>query len=660
MKYIVVLFAFSILSLMNAQGQDVEFKKKNFSDASGFDQAINNIKKGDDYFAKHVKWYYQKALECYLKANEFNPSNSLLNFKIGVCFLNSSDKAASLNYFLKAQSLKVDVDPKIEYAIAQGCQYNLQFDEAIIHYNNAMKALNIKSSDAKMEKVTSFVMVIEKKIAECESGKLLVANPIKVKIENLGTGINSVYTDYVPLVTTDEKQMFFTSRREGSTGSEIDPNESEYFEDVYQSLKDQDKWGAPKQIEGAVNTNSHDACVGLSLDGKTLFIYRGLVNGGDLYECKNEVGMWVVPKPMIKVNTSFHETSACLSQDGKTLYLTSDRKDKTIGMRDIFVSHLDSNGEWSEPENLGATVNTPNDEEGVSISPDGNTLYFSSTGHNTIGGFDMFKSVFQNGKWSKPENLGYPLNTPDDEMYIQVFGSQNSEHGYFSATRKEGLGLSDIYSFEIMNEQIVSKNVSDTTENPENYRVPIEGGDPASLFVNVNSDSISTQKVTKEVPVTENKEVKEVVNDVKKEETNIINKNDSIVEQNNQKIIQEINSNNTVNNFVQKDKSEPILTTENVIFKVQVGACHRQIPQTELHQRYTGKKNITMEMHEGWYKYVIGSFNKYSEAKSEKVTCGTNDAWVVVYKEGKRVPISDVLSVLSYYPLSKLTILMLS
>jgi hypothetical protein len=634
MRYIFTFLALSLTSLMTANCQDVEFKKKNFTDANGFDQAVNNIKKGDEYFAKHMKWPYQQALEYYIKANEFNPNNSMLNFKIGICYLNSFDKANSLSYFLKAQSLKPDIDPKIEYAIAQSYHYSLQFDEAIKHYK---LYINSYISPDK----NSIAVLIDKKIAECESGKVLVAKPLKVKIENLGSNLNSKYSDYVPLVLSDEKQMIFTSRREGSTGGEIDQNGLEYFEDVYQSLKDQDKWGVPTQISGSVNTKSHDACVGLSSDGVQLFIYRGIVNGGDLYECKKEGDLWLTPKPINKVNTSFHETSACLTQDGKTLYLTSDRQDKTIGMRDIFISHLDNAGEWSEPENIGATINTSNDEEGVSISPDGNTLYFSSTGHNTMGGFDMFKSVYQNGKWSTPENLGYPLNTPDDEMYIQVFTGPNSEHGYFSAIRKECIGSSDIFSFEIINEQIVAKSVSDTAENPENYRVPVEGGDPANIFVNVNNDSISTQKNKNEVAVVENKEI-----------TNNA--------QTDQKLIQGNNENNTVNNPSDKDKNENIVTSENVVFKVQVGACHRQIPQAELHQRYPGKKTITMETHEGWYKYLIGSYSKYNEAKIEKTTCGTYDAWVVVYKDGKRVPISDVLNMLSFYPFCKLTILLLS
>ena len=633
MKYIILFFIIFNFIILNVIAQDVEFKKNNFADESGFNEALNNLEKGDNYFAKQKKWMYFQALAYYLKANTFNPNNSLLNFKIGICYLNSSDKASSLNFFLKAQSLKPDVDSKIEYAIAQGYHYNFQFDEAIIHYNNATKALNIKSSDTKVKKITSFVMIIDKKINECENGKLLVNKPANIKIENLSS-INSKYSDYASLITADEKLLIFTSRREGSTGGDIDPDELEYYEDIYQSTKDASSWTAPVKINGNVNTSSHDASVGLSFDGKLLFIYRGLINGGDLYEYTYENDTWSQPKQLNKINTKFHETSACISDDKKTLYIVSDRHDKTLGMRDIFVSHLQDNGEWGEPENLGNIVNTPYDEEGVSLSQDGKTLYFSSTGHNTIGGFDMFKTSLIDGKWSVPENLGYPLNTPDDEMYCQVFGENDNLHGYFSATRKEGLGSIDIYSFQMLVEQTALKNLKDSTDNPDNYKVPIENGEPSNLFANVKdstkNDSSNAEK--------------------------IINKNtapNSVVENKNNDVKDVI----TVNDV---NKSKVITNDQTIYFKVQVGACHRQIPYAELHQRYPGKKDLLMEQHEGWYKYLIGKYEKYSQAKKEKLSSGTADAWVVAYKNGERVHISEVMNILSYYPFNKLLILMLS
>lgn len=590
------LLILSILQyvILYCNAQDIEFTKKNFTDKNGYEEATTNIRKGDDYFTKQKRWLYSQALEYYQKANNFNPNNSTLNFKIGVCLLNSSDKAEALSYFLKAQNLKPNVDIKIEFAIAQSYQYSLMFDSAIVHYNLFKQTYNEADK-------STILKQIDKRISECENGKILVQNPIKINIENV-SNINSKYSDYAPLITSDEKLMIFTSRREGSTGGEIDPNELEYYEDIYQTSKTDNGWSTPEKIKGNVNTSSHDASVGLSFDGQLLFIYRGLINGGDLYEYTFQNNEWQQPKQLNKINTEFHETSACITDDKNTLYIVSDRQDKTFGMRDIFVSHLLENGEWSEPENLGESINTPYDEEGVSVSKDGNTLYFSSTGHNTMGGFDLFKSVKKDDKWTTPENLGYPLNSPDNEMYCQVFETDNNLHGYFSSTRKDGVGSIDIYSFTIPKEETALKSSKDTTDNPDNYKLPINNNEPSNIFANV-TDSTKTEK--------------------------IINTTET---QNTDKNKVQLNENNNIN------------------FKVQVGACHRQIPYAELHKRYPGTKKVTMEQHENWYKYLIGDYSKYSDAKQEKMSCGTPDAWVVVYKNNARINISEVINLLSFYP----------
>ncbi len=637
-KYILLLLVTNLIVTVSAFAQDIEFKKKNFTDEIGFNEAQANLKKGDDLFAKQKKWLYSQALEFYLKANTFNPNNSILNFKMGICYLNSTDKALSLNYFIKAQSLKPAIDSKIEYAIAQGYHYSLMFDDAIQHYKKFESEYN-GSDKVEISKQ------INKKINECENGKILVLTPLKVKIENVGV-VNSKYRDGSPLVTADEKLMIFTSRREGSTGDEIDPNELELYEDVYQSTKDGSNWTAPKKINGNVNTVSHDASVGLSFDGKLLFIYRGVINGGDLFEYTYENNAWSAPKSLGKINTSSQESSACISDDGKTLYVVSDRPDKSIGMRDIFVSHLNDKGDWSEPENIGNDVNTTYDEEGVSLSKDGKTLYFSSTGHNSMGGFDMYRTTLTDGKWSKPENLGYPLNTPDNEMYCQVFGEKGNEHGYFSAVRKESIGSIDIYSFEMIQDPVAIVNKSDSTDNPENYRVPVDNGEPSNLFVNVDkTDSVKIEKQIKTEPNVSNVVVKET-------NTEQVVNNDTA---------KDIKVNVAVNKEIKAEtKVENIVTASNVSFKVQVGACRREIPYSELRQRYPGKKDILKETHDGLYKYLIGDFNKYSTAKQEKINCGTADAWVVAYKENKRVHISEVINMLSWYPLNKVLINLLS
>ena len=280
-----------------------------------------------------------------------------------------------------------------------------------------------------------------KRIDECKNGFELVNTTVKGKIINI-KNINSEYPDYCPLISTDEKVLIFTSRRSTTTGGQRDDEDLEFYEDIFISRKTDSVWSAPENIGPPINTKYHDATVGLSPNGQELYIYKS-ENGGDIYLCKLKGDKWsepfALPSP---INSKFKESSASISSDGNTLYFISDRDIKTG--RDIYYSIKDKNGKWGAAEKLSDIVNTPYDEEGVFIHPDNKTLYFSSKGHKTIGGYDVFSTVLQpDSIWSEPKNLGFPINTPDDDVYFTMSGS--GLHGYFSSVRTEGEGEKDIY-----------------------------------------------------------------------------------------------------------------------------------------------------------------------------------------------------------------------
>ena len=236
--------------------------------------------------------------------------------------------------------------------------------------------------------------------------------------------------------------MFFTSRRNNSTGGKLDEFGS-YFEDIYISEKAGSDWTPPTNPPKPLNSNDHDACVGLSPDGQTLLIYKGSTGAGDVYMSHLKGSTWTSPKRLnSNINTKYHESSASISYDGKTLYFVSD-KPGGFGGRDIYYSTLDKKGNWIKAVNIGSAINTPYDEEGVFIHPDGKTLYFSSKGHNSMGGYDIFKSVNENGIWSTPVNLGYPINTPDDDVNFSI--SASGIHGYYMSVRPDGYGDRDLY-----------------------------------------------------------------------------------------------------------------------------------------------------------------------------------------------------------------------
>lgn len=452
MKKIIVAsitIALSIIIVNVINGQvPVEINKKEFKiSKDGFREAMNAIKYGDNYYASGSDGGYRLALTQYLKAYEYNQNNPELNYKIGACYLYSTDKSKALGFLKKAYNAKPGVASDIYYLLGWGYHINCEFDEAINYYRK-YKNETIESGGKKSKKSTGPIIDVDKKIRECETGKNLISNPIRVFIDNLGPAVNSKFPDYAPVISTDESVLIFTSRRDGSTGGEIDPNDLMPYEDLYISYNE-DKKGWTQAINmRSLNTEVHDASVGLSPDGQILFTYKG-VPDGTLFESFLKGDNWSKPREVSTINTKYHETSASISFDGKYLYFVSNRpKDDfgtpSFGGLDIFVSEKQKNGKWGPAKNVGAPINTKYDEEGVFIHPDGVTMYFSSKREGSMGGYDIFYSENDGaGNWKEPVNIGYPVNTPDDDVFFVVAG--NARYAYYSSDREGGYGLQDIY-----------------------------------------------------------------------------------------------------------------------------------------------------------------------------------------------------------------------
>lgn len=426
-----------VLLVTTTLAQNVEFTKDNFKDnKDGLKEAKKNIENGDEFF-KNGSLFYKLALDPYLAAFKFNPNNALLNYKIGKCYLYSNYKLKSIPYLEKALSLNPNVDPQIHYVLAKAYHLDMQWDKAIQEFKSFQQSLGKGDEFAQLKEDAN------KHIEECNTGKEMVQHPIRVLIDNVGPEINSQYPDYGPVISADESIMLFTSRRPNTTGGKIDAQINEPFEDIYVSTRRAGKWTTAVNMGPPINTDDHDANSGLSADGQKFLIYIGK-NNGDLYEAELKGSNWSKPEQMNKnINTDFHESSACYSPDGKSVYFVSDKPDGGLGDRDIYVSVKEKKDKWGKAVNLGNVINTKYGEEGCFLHPDGKTLYFSSQGHKTMGGYDIFKSVYENGKWSEPENLGYPINTPDDDVFFVV--SASGKHGYYSSFSASGYGEKDIY-----------------------------------------------------------------------------------------------------------------------------------------------------------------------------------------------------------------------
>ncbi|TAF74587.1 MAG: hypothetical protein EAZ53_08030, partial [Bacteroidetes bacterium] len=385
------------------------------------------------------------ALAVYLQAIEINPNNINANVMAGRCYLETINKELSVNYLIKAYELDKNVIPDILYRIGQGYHLGARFDDAIKYYELYKQSLTDERTAKLGSNIMNEVIRADRKIGECKVGKELYLNRQNYIIENLKDVVNSEFPDYVPSITADQTTLIFTSRRMGGVGKNKDVD-NEFFEDIWISKKNaKGEWGNPTNVGPPINTISHDANVGISPDGKRIFIYKP-DNGGDLFECDIKPdGKWTQAKSLgSNINSKYKELSVSISADGKALYFSSDREGGFGGV-DIYRCKLDKDGDWGPAENLGSSINTEYDEDAPFIDSDGKTLYFSSRGHKGIGGYDIYKTVWDQPKrsWLTPQNMGYPLNSPDDDIYFVLAGDKKT--GYYASAKGDGFGDKDIY-----------------------------------------------------------------------------------------------------------------------------------------------------------------------------------------------------------------------
>ncbi|MBI2271803.1 MAG: PD40 domain-containing protein, partial [Bacteroidetes bacterium] len=251
-------------------------------------------------------------------------------------------------------------------------------------------------------------------------------------------------------ISADGSIMIFTSRRP-FTEKEIKKGK-EGKENVYSSISKKTKWQAAEALSVAINEpDRFNSAIAISNDGQHLLLYRDDINAnGDIWESFLKGTEWSEPTKMPEqINSSKHESSASISPDGNTIYFVSEREGG-LGGRDIWYCTKDKKGGgWWKAQNIGPEINSTGSEEGVFIHPDGKTLYFSSTGHGGKGQYDIFKSVFEKGKWSKPENLGEPINTPENDLFFVMMA--NGKTAYYSSTfHKDNVGKKDVYEISFI------------------------------------------------------------------------------------------------------------------------------------------------------------------------------------------------------------------
>lgn len=425
------------------------FSKKTFSqsnDITTTEQVEEKIKKEKpDKVYKPTK---QKALEHYWNGNfraaldEFllllatDPENIDYNFYVGCCYLETNiDKSKAISY-LEYVIKQPKFDKEALYQLGRAYHFAHRFDEAIIAYNKYKDILRGKNDN---------IIAGDRMIEMCFNAKEFVKYPLDVTFENLGSRVNTPYPEYNPFIPEDESFIVFTSKRPDCLGIQID-YDGYKTSDIYRANERRGKFGEARNIGSSVNTEWYEEVVGVSADGEEMLVYIDNFDGYDDIYVSQRKGRYYEEYKTFgpNINSEAVETSAGLSTDASKLFFS--REDKTTyGGTDIFMSKRLPNGSWGQPVNLGPVINTKYNETFPHLASDGKTLYFASEGHVSMGGFDIFTSVWDEltQTWSTPKNLGYPINTVDEDYNISM--STTGRYGYISQFRPEGFGERDIY-----------------------------------------------------------------------------------------------------------------------------------------------------------------------------------------------------------------------
>ena len=387
------------------------------------------------------------AREIMVTAADLDTTFIKANYEAGWMHLRTVQKDRAVKYFLRVYRQDPSYKFDIEYLIGRSYQYGEQFDKALQYYALYKEKLAKKASYQGKDKVDA--ATVDRTIFECQNGKEFTSSPGNFSIVNIGREINSEFEDYAPVLNENEDEIVFTTRRREDNLNQNVFDDNKPYEDIFTSKKVNGAWAYAKNIGPIVNTPYHDSNLALSADGSTLFIFKDEGGGDIFYSERQPSGEFSEPVALPGIiNSSFEEKSITISKDEKTLYFSSNRPGGFGGL-DIYRATKDSKGEWTNVKNMGPKINTDLDDDGPFIDYDLVTLYFSSKGRKGMGGFDVFKSTFdlKTNEWSEPENLGYPINTPDDDIYFVA--SKDGKRAYYSSVREDGMGYTDIYSITI-------------------------------------------------------------------------------------------------------------------------------------------------------------------------------------------------------------------
>jgi outer membrane protein OmpA-like peptidoglycan-associated protein len=407
-----------------------------FATGSLFAQSNKSLAEAERYFG--IK-SYDAALPKYMEAIQAGEKDPLVHYRAGVCY----QKSPELTEQIKAI-------PYFEYAVVNGKNVptTLHYDlgDLYLKDENVPKALESFTTFRKLSNKADkkAITLADDAIRTCSNAMALMSVPRDFKVKYFNSMINTKYTEYNPVVSADESVMAYTALRPNTGKTRTG---DKFIEELYISYNNNGTWTEPQQIPLAHEYNVGTG--GISADGQKMIVFMGgATDPGGLYQIAKTGDAWSKPALLTpNLNTpKYLESTASITPDGKTIYFASDRLGGQGGL-DIYKTTLLANGSWSAPANLGVPVNTKADEDAPFIHPDQKTLFFTSNGHNSMGGRDIFMSKLVGEKWSSPENMGYPVNTTANDNYFTLIA--DGTRAYFSSDRKGGHGGQDIYYLDM-------------------------------------------------------------------------------------------------------------------------------------------------------------------------------------------------------------------
>lgn len=385
---------------------------------------------------------FREALPLYLRLPANGMENAYINYRIGQCYLQiPGQKAKAIPYLEKASQ---NIGRKIKegsfretqaplqtlFLLGNAHQINNNLDKAVDYYKQFKSMLDVKD--------IYNIDFVDQQIAACKNAKNFIAKPVQLKKHNLGETINDNFPAIRPVISENEDVLLYTKRLK-------------FYDAVFFTKKEGDKWTTPMNLTPQLQSDGDMYTSSVSADGRTLILFRNEPSNADLYisTYNEKTNRWSRAQRLPRqINTDYWETHGSLASGGQILYFTSDRKGGLGGLDIYYSIYNPRNKTWGEPVNLGPEINTPYNEETPFISEDGMTLYFSSQGHASMGGYDIFyaKNLGDN-QWTEPVNVGYPINTTDDDYFYQP--AEDGTYAYVSEYSPEGFGAQDIFRYEL-------------------------------------------------------------------------------------------------------------------------------------------------------------------------------------------------------------------